>query len=86
MGIVETKAFKAGNSTAVRLPRSMGISEGTALTIEKHGDAIIIRLAKDPVEEKRKVTELVAALRALGPVGEVEERDPDIFPDRPGLY
>ena len=27
-----------------------------------------------------------AALRALGPAGEIEARDADIFPDRPGLY
>lgn len=86
MGIVESKTFKSGNSIAVRLPRDMALPEGTAITIEKRGDALIIRPAKDPLEEKRKVTELVAALRALGPVGEVEERDADIFPDRPGLY
>ena len=41
---------------------------------------------KDPVEEKRKLTELITALRALGPAGEIEARDADIFPDRPGLY
>jgi hypothetical protein len=29
---------------------------------------------------------MVAGLRAIGPVGGIEERDPDIFPDRPGLY
>jgi antitoxin VapB len=84
MGVVESRAFKSGNSIAVRLPRGMGIAEGTDLTIEKKGDAIIIRPAKDPAEEKRKITELVEALRALGPVGEVEKRDADL-PERPGL-
>lgn len=84
MGIVESKTFKSGNSIAVRLPRDMALPEGTAITIEKQGDALIIRPAKDPIEEKRKVTELVAALRALGPVGEVEKRDADL-PERPGL-
>jgi antitoxin VapB len=86
MGIVESKTFKSGNSIAVRLPRDMALPEGTPITIEKQGDALIIRPAKDPVEEKRKVTELVEALRALGPVDEIEQRDADIFPDRPGLY
>ena len=86
MGVVESKSFKSGNSVAVRMPRETGMPENIDVTIERSGDAWIIRPAKDPVKEKRKVTELVAALRALGPVGEVEERDPDIFPDRPGLY
>ena len=84
MGIVETKTFKSGNSIAVRLPRDMALPEGTAITIEKKGDALIIRPAKDPAEEKRKVTELVEALRELGPVGEVEKRNADL-PERPGL-
>ncbi len=86
MGTVASKTFKSGNSIAVRLPRDMALPEGTAITIEKRGDALIIRPTKDPVEEKRKLTELITALRALGPAGEIEARDADIFPDRPGLY
>jgi antitoxin VapB len=89
MGVVESKTFKSGNSIAVRLPRDMALPEGTAITIEKKGDALIIRPAKDPVEEKRKVAEFLAALKTLKerfPLTDREERDPDIFPDRPGLY
>ena len=37
-------------------------------------------------EEKRKLLELVEALRSLPRPGEVEEREPIEFPDRPGLY
>lgn len=86
MGILETKTFKSGNSIAIRLPREVAFAEGTAVTIEKRGDALVIRPAKDPIEEKRKVLEFVAALKALKPTGVIEERDSDIFPDRPGLY
>jgi hypothetical protein len=56
------------------------------MTIEQMGDAFIVRRARDPAEEKRKVLELVEALRALGPVGEIGTREPIEFPDRPGLY
>ena len=86
MGIVESKTFKSGNSIAIRLPRDVAFPEGTAVTIEKRGDALLIRPAKDPAEEKRKVLEFVEALEALKPTGVIEERDSDIFPDRPGLY
>ncbi|MBW8910391.1 MAG: AbrB/MazE/SpoVT family DNA-binding domain-containing protein [Sphingomonas sp.] len=84
MGILETKTFKSGNSIAIRLPREVAFAEGTAVTIEKRGDALIIRPAKDPVEEKRKVLEFVEALKALPRVGEIEQRDTDL-PERPGL-
>jgi antitoxin VapB len=84
MGILETKTFKSGNSIAIRLPREVAFAEGTAVTIEKRGDALVIRPAKDPVEEKRKVLEFVEALKALPRVGEIEQRDTDL-PERPGL-
>lgn len=42
--------------------------------------------ASDPADVKAKLHKLVEDLQALGPVGEIEQRDPDIFPDRPGLY
>jgi antitoxin VapB len=86
MGIVQSKTFKSGNSIAVRLPREVALAEGISVTIEKRGGALIIRPTIDPVEERRKVTDLVAELRRIGPVGEIEQRDSDIFPDRPGLY
>lgn len=84
MSIFESKTFKSGNSIAVRLPRDMALPEGTPITIEKQGDALIIRPLKDPVEEKRKVIELVAALKAIGPADEIERRNADL-PERPGL-
>ena len=87
MGIVESKSFKSGNSIAVRMPRETGMPENIDVTIERSGDAWIIRPCKDPAEEKRKVQEFVEALKALKaqfPVGEIGERDADL-PERPGL-
>lgn len=86
MGHIESKTFKSGNSVALRLPKALGIPADVAMHIEQHGKDYIIRLAKDPAEEKRKLSEMIAALRAIGRSGEIEKREPIEFPDRPGLY
>lgn len=86
MGIVDSKTFKSGNSVALRLPKELGVGPNVAMKIEQNGTTFTVRRAVDPVEERRKFLEMIEALRALGPVGDVEIRDPDIFPDRPGLY
>lgn len=82
MGVIETRTFKSGNSVAVRLPRDLGFAEGVAVRIERVGDHVEIRAAADPAEEKRKLTELVAALHALTPVSEPGRREPIDWPDR----
>lgn len=41
---------------------------------------------KDPAEEKRRLLDLVAKLRALPRPPYVEERVPIEFPERPGIY
>lgn len=85
MGVIETKTFKNGNSVAVRLPKELGFAADVAVTIERDGAALIVRPKLDQTESKRRLTHMIAALRAIGPVGEIEVRDADIFPDRPGL-
>jgi antitoxin VapB len=86
MGMHETKTFKSGNSEAVRLPQGIGFGVGVAVHIERDGDRVVITPAHDPAEEKRKLLELVETLRSLRAPGEVQEREPIEFPDRPGLY
>lgn len=83
---IHTKAFKSGNSVAVRLPKGLGVAADTEMEIIRQGRDILLRRVVDPVKEKAKIAELVRKLREIGPVGEIEKRDPDIFPDRPGLY
>jgi antitoxin VapB len=85
MGAHETKTFKSGNSVALRLPKGLGIGPDERMSIEWAGDVLTVRRVRDPAEEKRKLHELVAALRALGRPGEIERREPIEFPDRPGL-
>ena len=85
MGVIETRTFKSGNSVAIRLPKELGFAADMAVTIERVGNELKIKPLVDPVEEKRKLSELVAALRAIGPVGEIETREPIEFPERHGL-
>lgn len=61
----------------------LGFVVDTAVLIEHYGDTITIRPMNDPEDGRRRVQELVVALSALGPVGEVEKRDADNFADRP---
>ena len=85
MGAHETKTFKSGNSVALRLPKGLGVEPGERVSIERNGDVLTVRRLHDPTEAKRKLTELVEALRAMGRPGEIEKREPFEFPDRPGL-
>ena len=89
--IVDGKVFKSGNSAAVRLPKEVAFDLGTAVTIERKGDAVIIRPKEDPEAVRRELRALFDDIDAIwkkygGPPKTLMPRDPDIFPDRPGLY
>lgn len=80
MGVIEARAFKSGNSVAVRLPKELGIQAGDELLIQKTGRSAVIT-------RKPSMTtgEMVEALRKLARPDTVQERDPIEFPERPGL-
>jgi len=82
---IHTRTFKSGNSVAVRLPRGLAIAADVEVVLEQRGDEIVLRPVKDPVAEKQKLLAMLADLKVLGPVGEIEKREPFDFPDRPGL-
>jgi antitoxin VapB len=87
MGVfVDTRTFRSGNSVAVRLPRELGFSPDVPVRLEKVGNTVHVTPLVDEGEEKRRLVRMLADLDAVGPVGEIEARDADIFPDRPGLY
>ena len=83
---IHTRTFKSGNSVAVRLPKGFAIPEGVEVELDKTGDLVTIRLARDPAQVKRRMRKLIEELEAIGPIGEIEKREPIEFPDRPGLY
>ena len=83
---IHTKTFKSGNSVAVRLPKGFAIDAGVEIELDKNGDVVTIRLVRDVAKEKARLQKLLDDLAAIGPVGEIEKREPIEFPDRPGLY
>ena len=80
-----TRTFKSGNSVAVRLPKGLAIAADVDVMLEQRGNEIVLRPVKDPAAEKQKLLAMLAALKAIGPVDEIETRGPFEFPDRPGL-
>lgn len=79
MTTVTSKTFKSGNSQAVRLPREVAFANDTEVTIERSGDVLTIR------PKRISIAEMLRRLDELPGPGEIEVRDPDIFPDREGL-
>lgn len=79
MPTVTSKVFRSGNSEAVRLPKDVAFGADIEVTIVRSGDVLTI------YPKRPSIQELVAKLKSLPVPDEIEERDPDIFPDRPGL-
>lgn len=76
MGAV-TKTFKSGNSVAVRLPKELGIAEGTEVEIEETGAGWLLRR-----KPKYSGRDLVEALEKLPKLEEPWKRERIIFPKR----
>jgi antitoxin VapB len=72
-----TRAFKSGNSQAVRIPAELAYSDvSIELTITRQGDVITI------VPARGGLNDMVAELRALPKPPEIEAREPIEVPDR----
>ncbi len=80
MAASSTKAFKSGNSIAVRLPKEIAFEEGTDLIVERSGDVMTIYPAK-----KRNMADLIEELRSMPRPPYVEERDTEELPEPKGL-
>lgn len=52
--MVTTKTFKSGNSVAVRLPKVLGIKEGTEMRVREERGTYVL----EPVEKERKLIDL----------------------------
>lgn len=72
-----TRAFKSGNSQAVRIPAELAYEDmSVELNITRQGDAIIIQPARPSLRE------LAAKLRAMPRPDEIEIREPIEVPER----
>lgn len=75
-----TRAFKSGNSQAIRIPAELAYDEvGVDLSICRSGDVITI------FPKRTSLREAVASLRAIPNPTEIEVRVPIELPDRDGL-
>ena len=75
-GMATTRAFKSGNSQAVRIPAEMAFDENTELTIMRSGDVVMI------FPKRPNMKETIAALAALPRVPIVEDDERIEMPDR----
>jgi antitoxin VapB len=72
-----TRAFKSGNSQAVRIPAEIAYDDtDVELSIARYGDVIVIT----PVRQNLK--DMVAALRAMPKPAQIEAYEPTELPDR----
>ena len=72
-----TRAFKSGNSQAVRIPAELAYEDTTIeLSIDRYGDVIVIT----PVRQNLK--EMVEALRAMPKPSQIEPHEPIEAPER----
>ena len=72
-----TRAFKSGNSQAIRVPAEIAYDDATAeLSIERYGDMLVIAPARQNLKD------MVSALRAMPKPSEIERYEPIEMPDR----
>jgi len=79
MSVVDSRTFRSGNSEAVRLPRDVAFGRDVDVTIVRSGDVLTIFPSRPSVKD------LVARLAELPRPVDVEVRDVDPIPERPGL-
>ena len=79
MSVASSRTFKSGNSEAVRLPRNVAFGEDIDVTIIRSGDVLTI------YPSKPSFADLVRRLADLPAPTEVEMRDVEDLPERPGL-
>jgi antitoxin VapB len=79
MATVTSRIFRSGNSEAVRLPKDIAFGRDMEVTIVRNGDVLTI------TPKRPSLQEMARRLRDLPKPSDIEERDADIFPDRPGL-
>ena len=80
MSTVRTKAFRSGNSIAVRLPKEVAFEDGAELVVERSGDIVTIYPAP-----AGSLSELVERLNRLPRPSNIDLRNADQIPEPKGL-
>lgn len=79
MAIAKSRTFRSGNSEAVRLPKDVAFGPDVELTLVRSGDVLTI------YPSRPGVSDLVRLLAAMPRPRDIEARDEDPIPERPGL-
>ena len=68
--MVTTRTFKSGNSVAVRLPKALGVREGTEMRVREEQGKYIL----EPVEKEERIdlTGIYGAAPGLKPLERLE--------------
>jgi antitoxin VapB len=75
-----TKVFKTGNSVAVRLPKALGVKEGTEMRVrEEQGKYVLEPVKEEPPEKKIDLTGIYGSVPGLALI----ERDGEDYEDIP---
>lgn len=73
-----SKVFKSGNSVALRLPKALGIVEGTEMSVREEAGRFVFEPSSAP-KRKFNVAKVAGSATSLQPI-----RDEDrLFADRP---
>lgn len=73
-----TRAFRSGNSQAVRIPAEIAFEDGQELTVTRNGDVVTIC----PADKLARMREAIELLRTLPRPDGIEIYEPMQLPDR----
>jgi antitoxin VapB len=79
MAIAKSRTFRSGNSEAVRLPKDVAFGPDVELTLIRSGDVLTI------YPSRPGAADLVRHLAAMPRPSDIETRDEEPLPERPGL-
>ena len=79
MTIARSRTFRSGNSEALRLPKDVAFGDDVELVLIRSGDVMTVYPAATTIPE------MIARLRAIPVVREIERRDDETLPERAGL-
>jgi antitoxin VapB len=79
MATVTSKVFRSGNSAALRLPREVAFDSDTEVVIVRSGDILTVYPARPSIQA------MLDELAGLPKLADVEIRDVETIPERPGL-
>ena len=79
MTVVTSRTFRSGNSEALRLPRDVAFGTDVELTLVRSGEVLTV------FPRRPALAMLLAELEALPRPADIEVRDLEPIPERPGV-